>query len=433
MSGGESADGSVAGDPSILTPPGPVLPPPSPPILVGAVPYRRPGWVAVVAQVVLLVAVVSAAVAAGVTIAERRLVGRMLNSPASALVDELDAADDRRVVFSAVASIAFLAGTGFVIAWTRRLYGNLRALGVQDLRFGVGWAVGGWFVPLFNLVRPKQIVDDIWRGSDPSPSWTGGWRESRVPLLLHVWWATGIAALVLRRLGGNDDTANFESFHGSMAWDAAGFGALAVGAVLTLAVVRRLTERQEQCASVRLAVAPTRRRAPAAAAVIGLSLLGVLALGAGFVLVDSDTDATAQDRAVLEDLQVGDCFDGPDGLPLDGEAVSIASVDVLPCDVEHDGEVFAVVQHPAAAGAAYIGDDAIFEFGYDECQTAFEGAIGEPYEQSFLDLVVNTPGSIWEFGDRSILCVALHPWGRKLEATVLEFGFVTAMGDSDRR
>jgi len=68
-----------------------------------------------------------------------------------------------------------LAQTGLQIAlyvafimWFYRAYSNLPRLGVTGgLRFGPGWAIGAWFVPFLNLVRPKAIANDIWKGSDP--------------------------------------------------------------------------------------------------------------------------------------------------------------------------------------------------------------------------------------------------------------------------
>ena len=31
------------------------------------------------------------------------------------------------------------------------------------LRYAPGWAIGAWFVPFLNLVRPVQIVNDVRR------------------------------------------------------------------------------------------------------------------------------------------------------------------------------------------------------------------------------------------------------------------------------
>ena len=37
----------------------------------------------------------------------------------------------------------------------------------RHLRYGTGWAIGAWFIPIFNLFRPKQIANDIDRASAP--------------------------------------------------------------------------------------------------------------------------------------------------------------------------------------------------------------------------------------------------------------------------
>jgi hypothetical protein len=38
------------------------------------------------------------------------------------------------------------------------------------MRWSAGWAIGAWFVPVLSLVRPKAILNDIWRASDPRVS-----------------------------------------------------------------------------------------------------------------------------------------------------------------------------------------------------------------------------------------------------------------------
>jgi hypothetical protein len=92
----------------------------------------------------------------------------------------------------AVALIAVLLAIAPVfIVWFHRLYTNLPALGAAELRFGRGWAIGAWFVPLLNLWRPKQIANDIWRASDPqSDAGTGPqWQQRPVAGVVHLWWA----------------------------------------------------------------------------------------------------------------------------------------------------------------------------------------------------------------------------------------------------
>ncbi len=82
-------------------------------------------------------------------------------------------------------------GRGFL-----RAYANGPALGLHDPRFGKGWAIGAWFVPILNLFRPKQIANDIWRGSDSAlPAHASdSWYNRPTPVLLAWWWAASSSA-----------------------------------------------------------------------------------------------------------------------------------------------------------------------------------------------------------------------------------------------
>jgi hypothetical protein len=49
----------------------------------------------------------------------------------------------------------------FFIRWFRRAYANLGRIGVRTI-YEEGWAAGFWFVPFINLVRPHEIMTEIW-------------------------------------------------------------------------------------------------------------------------------------------------------------------------------------------------------------------------------------------------------------------------------
>lgn len=66
----------------------------------------------------------------------------------------------------------------FFIRWLHLAYRNLDAMAPGVRRHKVGWAIGAWFVPFLNLWRPKQIVDQVHRG-------TGGAAFG----LITAWWA----------------------------------------------------------------------------------------------------------------------------------------------------------------------------------------------------------------------------------------------------
>jgi Domain of unknown function (DUF4328) len=81
--------------------------------------------------------------------------------------EQAQAADDRQSKIGVVQLLLFGATAIVFILWFFRAYRNLGRLGINGLRWSERWAVGAWFVPLLNFVRPKSIANDIWRGSDP--------------------------------------------------------------------------------------------------------------------------------------------------------------------------------------------------------------------------------------------------------------------------
>ena len=160
-------------------------------------------------------------------------------------------ASDARVGASAFAQIVVYVLTiaGFLF-WFHRAYANLPRLGARWLRFGRGWAIGAWFVPFLNLWRPKQIANDIWRASDPdAPAYLdAGWPKTRVPALLHWWWAMWLVSSFLDR-GASDADADastlpdqIDAAYALIVADALGI----VAAALAATVVWRISGRQDE-------------------------------------------------------------------------------------------------------------------------------------------------------------------------------------------
>jgi len=266
-------------------------------------------------------------------------------------------------------------------------------------------------------------VDDIWRGSNPERLTPQYWHGEDVEAILHVWWAVWIIS-VLVRLGTNTEPSDPDALRGAMTWQAIGYGTVAVGGLLTLVVVRRLTDRQEQCASLRLGVTPTRRRYPTTALIAVPATLGVVAFGVAVAILDRGGDAAASTghAALTTDLQVGDCFNLPEALTSAGagETVPIVGIDLVDCDQPHDSEIIALVQHPAADGADYPDTDQWRAFADQACVDAFDDAVGQPYAESTLQLAYFMPLTpSWAQGERTVRCAATQASGRQLEASVL--------------
>lgn len=85
--------------------------------------------------------------------------------------------------------VLFILAAVLWIVWLHRIHCNLRALPViRWPRYSAGWAIGGWFVPIFWWFRPKQMMDDAWRASRPAPSEPSP-ADINVPWYFHLWWA----------------------------------------------------------------------------------------------------------------------------------------------------------------------------------------------------------------------------------------------------
>jgi hypothetical protein len=88
------------------------------------------------------------------------------------------------------------------IPWFARAYGNLRRLGVQHVPWSDRWAVGAWFVPFVSMWRPKQIANEIWRGSEPGADvGSERWRLLPVSPVVHWWWGLFLAGGIVATVG----------------------------------------------------------------------------------------------------------------------------------------------------------------------------------------------------------------------------------------
>ena len=209
------------------------------------------GRVARWATILLGVIVVLDVIAAFSDIAEIRLLDRIIEGE-DVSDDEADASDTRQAVIGAVQFLVY-ATTAFVfIRWFRRAYRNLAPLGAENPRFKSWWTIAGWFIPIWNVFRPKQLLNDIWRGSDPRlPPRNDTWQGGDVPGFFLVWWLLWIASTyadqVAVRLAFTGETPE-ELRNGSIAYLVTDL-VDAVLALLAIVVVRMTTGRQEERAA----------------------------------------------------------------------------------------------------------------------------------------------------------------------------------------
>jgi hypothetical protein len=201
----------------------------------------KPGGLA---AVVIAALVISAAVAAWslvVDLGRASYVAGVLDRGADFTFTEATR-QDHRVQGAATASLlTFLVTAAVFITWFARVVRKLHASRPGEFRFGPGWAIGGWFIPFFNLVQPKLMLNDAWRAAVD--------RRERVPLVFHLWWAAYLLGQITSGTGralGNDSINDPHMLvTGDRIW-AAGEAILIVAAFLGIVVVARLDAAARQ-------------------------------------------------------------------------------------------------------------------------------------------------------------------------------------------
>lgn len=120
---------------------------------------------------------------------------QLLTAPAT--VRRLELLSNLQIIAYLVTSLCFLF-------WIHRAYQNLEAVDARYLDYSPSWAVGAFFVPFLNLVRPYQIVSEIWLKSEPDQTRLESFATQPSFPLIKVWWLAFIAGNVLGRVA---DTA----------------------------------------------------------------------------------------------------------------------------------------------------------------------------------------------------------------------------------
>jgi len=198
----------------------------------------------------------------------------------------------------------FVATAVAFIAWFRYAYGNLERLGVAGLRFGQGWAIGGWFVPVLGFVRPKQIANDIWRGSDPDlPGQVNLRSGGSVPCFLNWWWGAFVLAGVAGRIAftTNRDATTPSAVSSSLKFLIASDVIDVFAALLAVVVVYETTARQRARIARRrgeetVAPASIRTWRIGAGACLAVGLI-VLAFVVGVAVAPSSTTGSGSNQA----------------------------------------------------------------------------------------------------------------------------------------
>ncbi len=157
------------------------------------------------------------------------------------------------LLFSGLISLvllpAFIFSVVTFLMWLFRIFTNLPAVGSDQTEFTPGWAVGWWFIPFANLVKPFQAVRTAWSENEPDVETDSEFLssiQSSAPTFVGIWWAFWIIGNIISNLTsrlelaakpGEEAILGYAGIIESLVW--------IVAAVLAIKVVLGITDRQE--------------------------------------------------------------------------------------------------------------------------------------------------------------------------------------------
>lgn len=136
------------------------------------------------------------------------------------------------------------------LMWLYRCYVNLPALRSDNMEFSPGWAVGWWFIPFANLVKPFQAVRTVWSESDPDFDPNFGFlsrTQAGAPAYMAIWWAAWLLSNFAANIAGNIFDPDRPSTFEISSWAFIVSGILTgFAALMAIKVIFEITNRQEQ-------------------------------------------------------------------------------------------------------------------------------------------------------------------------------------------
>ncbi len=172
-------------------------------------------------------------------------------------VNDANAFPAAMIILSGIVAITIFV---LLIIWLFRAAKNNEALGRQNPRLSAGWAIGGWFIPLANFVIPFIIMDDVWRGSDPSiPRGDPNWRRSSTLGAIWAWLVTAVIFTIPSAIASSTGDVRQDEPEKVRRDDilriVGAVGAI-IAAVFAIIATRRIAARQEECLRAQQAAAP---------------------------------------------------------------------------------------------------------------------------------------------------------------------------------
>jgi hypothetical protein len=165
-----------------------------------------------------------------------------------------------------------------------------------------------------------------------------------------------------------------------------------VGLVLGLVGLRQIRRRGQQGRGL---------------AIAGVVISGVVTAITVLLIVLGAVGALDDGNTPVENITVGQCFNtvGSSLSDYDGNGARSTTVDVMPCEIEHDAEAYAVFTLDPGPGGGYPGVGQISDTADARCRSLAEDYLGgAPIPDTVEIYYFMPPKDGWGGGDHSVTC-----------------------------
>jgi hypothetical protein len=137
-----------------------------------------------------------------VTLSVERQILQRAQAGETISMEEATASDDQRQIIGITEIGLMVLSIVTFLIWVNQANKSLQHLGVEGMNFTSGWAVGWFFIPIANLFRPYQVVQELWKGSDPEtpPDDSTAWLQTPASALVGVWWGGELLSRMIGRV-----------------------------------------------------------------------------------------------------------------------------------------------------------------------------------------------------------------------------------------
>jgi hypothetical protein len=136
--------------------------------------------------------------------------------------------------------VAMLICIVLVCLWIHRAHSNLRDAGIDGLEYTPGWAVGWYFVPFANLVKPYGAMRELWHASHGAAADF----IAPAPSVINYWWAAWIIGNILSNISTQITLRSPESVSAAALIGAFGSVLSLIAALFLLQLVQRISAAQ---------------------------------------------------------------------------------------------------------------------------------------------------------------------------------------------